>query len=82
MKINKSKTKELVVDFSKTRINFPTRRIDGTDTRRVNEAKIFVITITSNLTWNVHVDEMTRKAGKRLFYCYNSNDQAFPLKTC
>ena len=28
MKINKSKTKELVIDFSKTRTNFPTIRID------------------------------------------------------
>ena len=67
MKINKSKTKELVIDFSKTRTNFPTIRIDGTDTQRVTEAKILGITITSNLTWDIHVDEITRKAGKRLF---------------
>ena len=67
MKINKRKTKELVIDFSKTRTNFPTIRIDGTDTQRVTEAKILGITITSNLTWDVHVDEITRKAGKRLF---------------
>ena len=67
MKINKRKTKELVIEFSKTRTNFPTIRIDGTDTQRVTEAKILGITITSNLTWDVHVDEITRKAGKRLF---------------
>ena len=67
MKINKRKTKELVIDFSETRTNFPTIRIDGTDTQRVTEAKILGITITSNLTWDVHVDEITRKAGKRLF---------------
>ena len=57
MKINKRKTKELVVDFSKTQTNFPTIRIDGTDTQRVTEARILGITITSNLTWDVHVDE-------------------------
>ena len=51
MIINKSKTKQLVIDFSKTRTNFPTIRIDGTDTQRVTEAKILGITITSNLTW-------------------------------
>ena len=33
MKINKRNTKELVFDFSKTRTNFPTIRIDGTDTQ-------------------------------------------------
>ena len=31
VKINKSKTKELVIDFSKTRPNFPTIHIDRTD---------------------------------------------------
>ena len=67
LNINKRKTKELVIDFSKTRTNFPTIRIDRTDTQRVTEAKILGITITSNLTWDVHVDEITRKAGKRLF---------------
>ena len=34
---------------------------------RVTEAKILGITITSNLTWDVCVEEITRKAGKRLF---------------
>ena len=43
--------KELVIDFYKTRTNFPTIRIDGTDTQRV----------TSNLTWDVYFDEINRK---------------------
>ena len=47
--------------------NFPTICIDGTDTQRVTVAKILGITSTSNLTWDVHVDEINRKAGKRLF---------------
>ena len=45
IKINKRKTKELVIDFSKTSSKFPTIRIDGTDTQRVTEAKILGITI-------------------------------------
>ena len=48
LNINKRKTKELVIDFSKTRTNFPTIRIDRTDTQRVTEAKVLGITITSN----------------------------------
>ena len=50
MNINKRKTKEFVIDFSKTRTNFPAIRIDGTDTQCVTVAKILGITITSNLT--------------------------------
>ena len=60
-------SKQLVIDFSKTRTDFPVIRIDGTDTQRVTETKILGITITSNLTSDVHVDEVTRKTGKRLF---------------
>ena len=80
MKINKSKTKELVIDLFKTRTNFPTIRIDGTDTQRVTEAKILGITITSNLTWDVHVDEITRKAGKRLFLLLQLKRSGIPVE--
>ena len=80
MKINKRKTKELVIDFSKTRTNFPTIRIDGTDTQRVTEAKILGITITSNLTWDAHVDEITRKAGKRLFLLLQLKRSGIPAE--
>ena len=80
MKINKPKTKELVIDFSKTRTNFPTIRIDGTDTQRVTDAKILGITITSNLTWDVHVDEITRKAGKRLFQLLQLKRSGIPAE--
>ena len=80
MKINKSKTKELVIDLSKTRTNFPTIRIDGTDTQRVTEAKILGITITSNLTWDVHVYEITRKAGKRLFLLLQLKRSGIPVE--
>jgi len=59
MKINKSKTTGLVIDFSKTRTNLPTIRIDGTDTQQVTKVKILGITITSNVTWDVHIDEIT-----------------------
>ena len=80
MTINKSKTKELVIDFSKTSTNFPTIRIDGTDTQRVTEAKILGITITSNLTWDVHVDEITRKAGKSLFLLLQLKRSGIPAE--
>ena len=70
MKINKSKTKELIIDLSKTRTNFPTIRINGSDTQRV----------TSNLTWNVHVDEITRKAGKRLFLLLQLKRSGIPVE--
>ena len=55
-------------------------RIDGTDTQRVTEAKILGITITSNLTWDVHVDEITRKADKRLFLLQQLKQSGLPAE--
>ena len=80
MKINKRKTKERVVDFSQTSTNLPTIRIDRTDTQRLPEAKILGITITSNLTWDVHVDEITRKAGKRLLLLLHLKRSGIPAE--
>ena len=81
MKINKRKTKELVIDLSKTRTNFPTIRIDGTNTQRITEAKILGIAITNNLMWDVHVDEITRKTGKRLFLLVQLKRSGISVKT-
>ena len=75
MKI-KSKTKVLLIDFSKTMTNFPTIRIDGAYTQRVSEAKIVGIIITSNL----HIDEITRRAGKRLFLLPQFKRSAIPIE--
>ena len=82
MIINKKYDKRACYCYlSKTRTNFPTICIDGTDTQRVTEAKILGITITSNLTWNVYVEEITRKAGKRLFLLLQLKRSGIPLKT-
>ena len=60
--------------------NLPTIRIDGTNTQRVTEAKILGITITSNLTWDIHIDEITRKAGKRLFLLLQLKRSGIPVE--
>ncbi|KAK2139703.1 hypothetical protein NP493_6227g00001 [Ridgeia piscesae] len=70
MNINKRKTKELV---NKDKLPNHTHRRNRHSASNRGED-----------TWHYHhqqpalgrnVDEITRKAGKNCFYCYNSNDQ-------
>ena len=42
--------------------------IDGNEIEVVNSAKLLGITISDNLTWNAHVNEVVKKASKRLYF--------------
>ncbi len=63
-KINESKTKEMVICFSRTKNNVdtvPRMCINDTLIERVQESKVLGVTISSDLTWTVHVDNITKK---------------------
>ena len=62
MKLNVTKCKEMVFDFSKEKRNFPLLQIDNIEVERVNSA-----TIQNNMNWWVHVTKIVKKAGKRLY---------------
>ncbi len=67
MKINSTKTKEMLICFCKDSDHcrtIPNINVDGNDIERVTTCKILGVTISSNLTWNAHVDNIS-KAGKR-----------------
>ena len=54
-----SKTKEMVICFCKDRTyveSLPYIDINGTDIERVTQAKVIGVTISSDLSWNAHVD--------------------------
>ena len=55
MKINSTKTKEMVICFCKNpdHVNAPTIKIDDNDTDRVETTKVLGVTVSSDPTWNV-----------------------------
>ena len=67
MKINATKTKEIIIDFSKTEKHFLPVTVNGTEIERVSQAKVLGITISNDLTWDCHVNSICKKAGKRLY---------------
>ena len=42
--------------------------VDGHNLEVVDHAKLLGVTITSNLSWNMHVSEIVKKASKRLYF--------------
>ena len=64
----------MVLCFCKDRTyveSLPYIDINGTDIERVTQAKVLGVTISSDLSWTAHVDEIVSKAGKRVYMIYH-----------
>ena len=48
----------------------PRLMIDGNEIDNVQYAKLLGVTISSDLTWNKHVENIVAKAGKRVYMLY------------
>ena len=69
MRINTTKTKEMVICYIRDRAfvdSLPYIYMNGNYIERVYQAKILGVTISSDLSWNAHVDEIISKARKRV----------------
>ena len=68
MKINSEKSKEIIISFVQVgnfRSTIPNIKIAGRDIAQVCHAKLLGVTISQDLTWNKHMDNIVKKAGKR-----------------
>ena len=70
MKINSDKSKEMLISFMQDpdlRSTVPRLIIGGNEIDDVKYAKLLGVTISSDLTWNKHVENIVAKAGKRVY---------------
>ena len=58
MRINTMKTKEMIIKFCRDPVFLPYINIDGAAIERVSQVKVFGVTLSSDLSWNAHVDGM------------------------
>ena len=73
MKINSEKSKEMIISFaqgSNPRNEVPALLLDGNVVKRVDHVKLLGFTLSHDLTWNLHVDNIVQKAGKRVYMLY------------
>ena len=68
MKLNASKTKEIIIYFGKKDIDIPSITIEGETIDRVQCAKLLGVLISNKLDWDEHVAHMNKKASQRLYY--------------
>ena len=70
MRINTMKTKEMIIRFCRDPVFLPYINIDGAAIERVSQVKVLEVTLSSDLSWNAHVDGIVSKARKRVFLIY------------
>ena len=73
MKINSDKSKEMLISFMQDpefRNTVPRLAIDGNEIDYVQHTKRLGVTISSDLTWNKHFENIVAKAGKRVYMLY------------
>ena len=73
--MNEGKCKELRIGFSKLTTNFEPNKTRGNSLEVVKCAKILGLTVSDDLKWNEHVQQITKKARKR-FVLLNSIEKS------
>ena len=73
MRLNSEKCKETIIDFSRNyslTSGIQSVTIGEQVLERVEHANMLGVTISNNLTWSKHVDNIVSKAGKRVYMLY------------
>ena len=80
MAINAKKTKDMWISFTDAIPEPPRLRIGNELIERVNAFKLLGVSFQNNLNWNVHVEEITRKANKRLYHFRECRKSQLPAE--
>jgi hypothetical protein len=80
MKLNAKKTKDMWICFKAAIPEPPSLKIGDDTIERVNSFKLLGLWINNTLKWNTHIEEITKKASKRLFYLRECRRASLPTK--
>ena len=54
--------------------------VNGKEIETVDNVKLLGVTMSSDLTWNAHIEEVIKKANKRLYFLVQLKRAKVPLK--
>ena len=80
VQLNTDKCKELRISFAKKKQVFESVKVDGKDLEIVASAKLLGVTISSDLSWNKHINEIIKKESKRLYFLVQLKRAKVPCK--
>ena len=80
VQLHPDKCKELRITFSKNPSVLDPLIVDGKEVETVDNVKLLGVTMSSNLTWNAHIEEVIEKANKRLYFLVQLKRAKVPLK--
>ena len=68
MALNFDKTKEMRICFKKETPDIPPITINDIQIEQVHSTRLLGVTISQHLTWQLHIDDITTKASRRLYF--------------
>ena len=68
VQLHPDKCKELRISFTKQTPNFDPLVINNNEVDVVKSAKLLGVTISNDLTWNIHIDNIIKKVNKRIYF--------------
>ena len=68
VKLSSEKFKELRISFAKNKPQLAPVVVNNQELECVESAKLLRVTISKNLTWNMHIDQIIKKASKRMYF--------------
>jgi hypothetical protein len=78
--MNEAKCKELRISFARTNPQFDPVMVNDKPLEIVQHAKLLGLNISSDLKWNFHVSETTKKAAPRFYFLRQLKRAAIPTK--
>ena len=78
--LNESKCKQLRISFTKSAVDFAPIVINGKAIEVVSTAKLLGLNISSDLWWNCHVTEISKKVASRLYFLKQLKRANIPAK--
>ena len=79
--LNTAKTKEMVIDFRRTkRSEHSTLYIDGEEVERVESFKFLGVHISADLTWSTNISHQVGKAQQRLYFLRKLRQAQLPQR--